>query len=181
MRKQTPSLNEAFAFSEDDLILNQTGQLAPDQIRVMRHYQGNATVALVALILFLGTLGLIGVIIFSTQGLTTWALVAAVLMITLPALGYWLIKAERSKWRADLRQNKAQCTSGTVQLITSVQTLLRGTIRFNQYRLLVNGLEFAISEDQYQAVTDGTRYHVYYITRSEMILSLEEADQMSVG
>ncbi|MFC1960286.1 hypothetical protein ACFLYO_06220 [Chloroflexota bacterium] len=175
MRKQTPTLNAAFTFSEDDLTLNQSGTLAPDQIAVMRHYRNNATTALIALMLLLAAPGLIGVIIFSTQSLPLLAIVAAILMIVLPALGYALTKAERNKWQADLRQNTAQCQQGAVHLTTSVKALSRGIIRFNQYRLLINGLEFAISEDQYLAVNDGMVYHIYYIPHSEMVLSLEEA------
>jgi hypothetical protein len=173
-QKATP-LQTAFSFTSADLGINQQGTLSPPQIAYLKTFERRATWFLIGVMAVLVGLPLLGLLYFVSQRNLLMIGFFIFLLVGLPFVGYWLASPERDKWRIDLRNNHVDTVYGAVELVNIHNTSPGGAIRHTLYRLKVENCEFAISEDQRDALENGTIYTVYYTPRSLVVLSLEKA------
>ncbi len=175
MNEHDIALRQAFAFTPDDLEENRAGHLAPTQRAAMVRYLRRATQAQVGLTGGLGAVGLLATIAFLAEHNLPMVGLSLFLLVTLPLIGYWVLRGERRKWLLDLEHDLADTIYGRVTLTMRERPIIGRLVQLQQYALQVEALEFALSEDQSLAVQDGETYQIYYAPHSAMILSLKSA------
>lgn len=151
-------LQDAFKFTQEDLDHNRTGDLSPRQqaglAKVNRNTPlGLAATIFVTLLLALVTVAIGGVVSCITGML---AVIGLLLMVT------YIIQWQRV--RADMAFGKCMKISGAAKF-----TQVRG-----EFVLMLDTQSFRLSTEEYQSMSEGRRYAVYYTPNGKTILSVEQ-------
>ena len=161
--KQSYYLQQEFHFTDSDLKANQAGKLTRKQSKYLINlWITPFTILMFFIVLVLGVGGF-----FVTETVFERFLLLLLVSPFLFAVAYF--------FRAFL-DAKEDMTNGIVMSETGI---LQRNSQYSDYRICLGdeGTKFRISETAYNLVKQGQIYTVYYLPRTQMIVSIEQSDR----
>jgi hypothetical protein len=191
-KSELTELMSVFAFTEKDLDSNRKGYLSSQQKTTLRKNisQGIITLILIiilrAIIFWIVCIAII-VCLRATEHrnptfLWTGGIGTLTLFIVFSTLAFLAIVVSVNLWgarqiRTDLNNNKIGFTSGKILILSSVNNEFISRVfkfRLASPTLRINSLEFPISRQQSNVLAPNTYYTIYFLPRSNILLSLEQ-------
>jgi hypothetical protein len=166
-QSQTPiNLNALFGFSENDLLVNRSGQLTiAQQTRLKRATQVESIAALIALLLLSIPLPAFR----EEQSGILLTLIDFIIVVLIVAIPFLVLKYRHTM--RDIEKGIAKSVTGGVLF----ESYLAGKLGERNYYLVVKNLRFKISEKQQLPFIHKNRYQIFYANTltGPSILSIE--------